>query len=308
MRNKVFKTVIFGFLMMTCCAMTNYIYAAESVKINKTNFPDDNLRTIISAYDKNDDGVFSDDEIDDIKFLEIRINNLAPDICNYDTDKKSETAKWAKYMVLDCKGLEHFTSLKELIIGVPPISWGVEVEVDGKLVKTELRNIKYLYKLNNLKKLTIFGEHKARTSYDVSKFEKLEYLNLTSTNIKQLDVSKNKNLKVIEINGNERLKKVDLSKNSKLKEIQVSYCSLKKIIFSKDNKIKTIDLRDNKLQKLNLSRVNKKTLKTLRVNVNPLKKINISDFKNLKWLKVGSKTKVVQKEKQNVKINVQDIY
>ena len=90
----------------------NMVYAAEQteegVAIDKENFPDENLRNYLkeSGFDKNDDGYFSQSELDAVEEMEATYNKLE-----------------------NLKGLEYFRNLKSLDIRLNNISGELDLQL-----------------------------------------------------------------------------------------------------------------------------------------------------------------------------------
>ena len=90
----------------------NMAYAAEQteegVAIDKENFPDENLRNYLkeSGFDKNDDGYFSQSELDAVEEMEATYNKLE-----------------------NLKGLEYFRNLKSLDIRLNNISGELDLQL-----------------------------------------------------------------------------------------------------------------------------------------------------------------------------------
>lgn len=90
----------------------NVAYAAEQteegVAIDKENFPDENLRNYLkeSGFDKNDDGYFSQSELDAVEEMEATYNKLE-----------------------NLKGLEYFRNLKSLDIRLNNISGELDLQL-----------------------------------------------------------------------------------------------------------------------------------------------------------------------------------
>ncbi|MCR5266544.1 MAG: hypothetical protein K6E29_08145, partial [Cyanobacteria bacterium RUI128] len=107
--------------------------------------------------------------------------------------------------------------------------------LSGKLSTAGLDNLEYLdCSSNNLKQL------------DVSKNVNLEYLYCDRNNLKQLDVSKNVNLVKLVCYEN-KLKKLDVSKNVNLKELCCEDNKLTKLDVSKNVNLTSLDCRKNQL-------------------------------------------------------------
>ena len=90
----------------------NVAYAAEQIEegvaIDKENFPDENLRNYLkeSGFDKNDDGYFSQSELDAVEEMEATYNKLE-----------------------NLKGLEYFRNLKSLDIRLNNISGELDLQL-----------------------------------------------------------------------------------------------------------------------------------------------------------------------------------
>ena len=90
----------------------NMVYAAEQteegVAVDKENFPDENLRNYLkeSGFDKNDDGYFSQSELDAVEEMEATYNKLE-----------------------NLKGLEYFRNLKSLDIRLNNISGELDLQL-----------------------------------------------------------------------------------------------------------------------------------------------------------------------------------
>ena len=91
--NKIIGLILAIFMLIGCLPM-NIIetYAADGdVQINETNFPDANFREYVKQFDKDNDNILSQIEIDDVKGLDVSRKNITT-----------------------LKGIEYFTKLEGL--------------------------------------------------------------------------------------------------------------------------------------------------------------------------------------------------
>lgn len=134
-------------------------YGADSVVINAANFPDANLRAVVSAwYDTSSDGVLQQSEIQGIKT--ISIPGMLEDTCGEDAE------------ISDLTGIENFTDCVRLRCG------GIGLDTLD------------VSKMPQLVELTCGGNN--LSSIDVSQNANLEWLNCPSNVLSTLDISANK--------------------------------------------------------------------------------------------------------------------
>ena len=114
-RHRKRLTAVFTAVALICTGGVlpeNVAYAAEQteegVAIDKENFPDENLRNYLkeSGFDKNDDGYFSQSELDAVEEMEAIYNKLE-----------------------NLKGLEYFRNLKSLDIRLNNISGELDLQL-----------------------------------------------------------------------------------------------------------------------------------------------------------------------------------
>ena len=114
-RHRKRLTAVFTAVALICTGGVlpeNMAYAAEQteegVAIDKENFPDENLRNYLkeSGFDKNDDGYFSQSELDAVEEMEATYNKLE-----------------------NLKGLEYFRNLKSLDIRLNNISGELDLQL-----------------------------------------------------------------------------------------------------------------------------------------------------------------------------------
>lgn len=138
------------------------------------------------------------------------------------------------------------------------------------------------------------------TNLDLSKNKKLKNLFIgeddydKDCHLKKINISKCKNLRTLKISGTKKLKKIDLSKNSKLKTIELlDTDNLSNLSLPKSTALKKLSVQSKKLTKLDLTKY--KQLSYLALNYgnlwyddNRLTSLNLSGLTSLKEIKIGS--------------------
>lgn len=149
----------------------NMAYAAEQteegVTIDKENFPDENLRNYLkeSGFDKNDDGYFSQSELDAVEEMEAIYNKLE-----------------------NLKGLEYFRNLKSLDIRLNNISGELDLQMFPNLTSVycddnEITSIRFG---EDCKLELIECNYNQIEVLDVSGLDHLDQLNCTGNPLKVL--------------------------------------------------------------------------------------------------------------------------
>ena len=149
----------------------NMAYAAEQteegVAIDKENFPDENLRNYLkeSGFDKNDDGYFSQSELDAVEEMEAIYNKLE-----------------------NVKGIEYFRNLKSLDIRLNNISGELDLQMFPNLTSVycddnEITSIRFG---EDCKLELIECNYNQIEVLDVSGLDHLDQLNCTGNPLKVL--------------------------------------------------------------------------------------------------------------------------
>lgn len=155
---------------------------------------------------------------------------------------------------------------------------------DGKLSKAEIAKVSEIYveytKISSFKGIEYFTElttFSCRSTQlktlDVSKNRKLKYLGCEMNELKKLDVSKNTKLETLNCQYNP-LNSLDVSKNKKLANLLCFDCGLKKLDVSKNTELQTLECSCNKLTSLDVSKNTK--LWKLLCDQNELKQLDLS--------------------------------
>lgn len=256
----------FGFSVQIKAAETN------DIKINKKNFPDVNVRQCVRQLDLNKDKKLSKAERKKVKKIQL--------------GEETKYDNWSKGRKLNCKGLEYFYNLKTLNIDI------------GSNPKAEagIYNVKYILKLKKLKKLSIWGSFN-KTKLDLKSLGNLEELILYKTNLKKVNVTRNKKLKKVDISRNPYIKELNLKNCTKATKIFCegnSKCS--KLILPKKNNIKTLNVAGNAVEKLDVSSLKK--LEKLSIIGSHIDTVDVSTNLNLKYLETDVAQKVIKGENQ----------
>ena len=250
-------SVIFSAAVVAISAMMLTAGAADSVKINEKNFPDEIFRAYVQKnFDKDEDGMLSEKEISNVKRIIVR-NNVIESV----------------------KGVEYFTELEYLNcehnnIGEFDLTKNTKLRTFccGKNIIPELD----LSKNTELEWLDCYGC--GLTELDVSKNKELTYLACYHNDLKKLDVSKNTKLRTLYCENNE-FTSLDLSKNTELADLDCGNNHLKKLDISKNKKLIDLLCDNNELTSLNVSKNIK--LDHLRFSNNQIKSIDLSKNKKL---------------------------
>ena len=255
------------------------VSAAESVKINETNFPSADFRQYVSDNIDKDDvkGELSSDEIKSVK--QIVLSGLR---------------------VTDLKGIEYFTELEDLNASSVRLNT-VDLSQNTKLTSLNLGNNKLTsLDLTNNKELTSLRvEYNKLTSIDLSNNKKLKTLSFNYNSLTELDLTNNtllesltcesNSLKTLDLTGKSSL--VDLSAcNNALTSLVLKGCTKLNSVMAYYNNLSTVDLSDAReltslmLQNNAISSIdlgNNTKLSILSLGNNKLTKIDVSNNKEL---------------------------
>ena len=252
------------------------------VEINETNFPDNLLRRYMNlVVDSNQNGKIEQDEVQKIKYLKLG---------EYEGEGELEkfTNLGDEGVVSDFKGIEYLTNLEEMKIAIP----------------TKMTNKESLYKLTNLKSVTMLGGFRKTDLkiFDFSNYRKLNKIQIVQlNNLKKINISKNSNLKSFECWAGGKLNEVDFSKCKKVSNIKIIDTNIKKINIGKNKKLKNITIKnDNSLKKIDISKAGK--IKSLKiVNAPKLKKIITSKKQKIKSVIVKGCKNISKKDIRKIK-------
>ena len=173
----------------------------------------------------------------------------------------------------------------------------VEFSYDGLFDGNEIKSVKGIERLKNLKKLNLslnslnkidISKNTELTSLDlsynnfseldISKNTKLEKLYLIANNFSELDISKNTELMDIYLNAN-NFSELDISKNIKLTSLGLSYNNFSELDISKNTELTELDLSYNNLSELDI--INNTLLKYLDCSGNYINYLNLNSNNRL---------------------------
>lgn len=250
----------------------------DSVKINKTTFPEEILRNKAIEYDKNKDNILTFKEASSIKKLVIK--KLAyQDIIDISEDD-SLPVYTNKDFHFNFEGIQYFHNLEELNINLLGGEYfNKESTEEEILVTTE--NFNKIYSLSNLKKLYMY-EVDIET-IDINKFPNLKRLDMNYMyNMKNIIFDNHNNLNNLWLSDIDNLEILDISKLSNIKKLNVVYNkNLKTLIFGENNsKIESLNLNElPKLKNIDISHLT--NLESLNIFNLPLTNLDISKNINL---------------------------
>lgn len=245
-------------LVMVAGLLPTAAFAAGSVEINETNFPDAKFRSFVKEnLDKNKDDILDAGEIAAVKKIEAN-----------------------KMGIKSLKGIGFFTALETLKCWDNELT-GLDLSKNTKLTSLSCseNELTALDVSKNTELTRLYCGSNRLTALDVSKNKKLEELDCESDSLlsymklTKLDVSQNKALKKLncygvkmkELNvsgctalerldcGGNRLDALDVSTNVNLTELRCSSNQLDELDVSNNPKLKYLSCRNNLLAALDVS-------------------------------------------------------
>lgn len=242
-KSKRIMGLLLALVMIIGCIPLNSmkVYAADvyPVEINKTNFPDDEFREIVSFWgDKNHDGWLSKEEAGEPE----SINNYS-----------------GKAPVKDLKGLEYFYNAKEIEIKNAELT-NVDLSKNPNLERVILDNnqITTLDISNNLKlkELSLKGNNIDKLSNIKFGYNNaLETLNLSENYFTKLDLRNFPNLKRLECSGQKSETELMelLMQSKKLQYLDCSHNALTDLDLTKSTELVNLICNNNSLTSLDFS-------------------------------------------------------
>ena len=269
-------------LVMVAGSLPTAAFAAGSVEINETNFPDAKFRSFVKEnLDKNKDDILDAMEIAAVKMIEANKmgikslegvgfftaletlkcwdNELTGLDLSKNTALKDLQCSNSKLQSLD---LSQNTNLTKLYCGENPLTT-LDLSKNAKLKVLDCSGF-----ANRRTKLTELdlSQNTALESLDcsinelkqlnVSGCTALKKLSCSSNQLTTLDVSKNVNLTFLNC-GSNQLTALDVSNNPKLEDLSCDYNSLTLLDLSKNPELEILSCRKNGLTSLDLD-ANKK--------------------------------------------------
>lgn len=217
-------TWIFAVTLAALCVCAS---AGADVAIDETNFPDENFRSCVARFDRNGDGIFSDEELGRVTEIECE-------------------------RVADLTGIGYFTALTRLYCTGNRLT---EIDLSRNTALTEL----YCGK-NRLTALDVSGNTMLRvlqcyenplTELDVSRNTALTVLDCGYNDLAELDVRCNTSLVYLICQGN-RLTELDLRSNAALTLLACGGNLLTELDVSGNTALAALMCHNNRLTELNL--------------------------------------------------------
>ena len=233
---------------------------AEAVKINETNFPDENFRDyVLTEIDTSGDGSLSDTEIATVTMINVSSEGIT-----------------------DLTGIEHFTALTDLYCSSNQLT---TLDVSGNTQLTSLdcssNQLTALDVSKNTNLTALDCSSNNLTKLDVSGCTALKRLFCDGNQLTELNVSSNTELTSLYCFNN-NLTALDVSKNTALQRLDCSGNNLTKLDVSGCADLKTLYCSNNALTALNVSGY--RNLRTLHCSDNALTALNVSGCTNLRAL------------------------
>ena len=252
-------------LVMVAGLLPTAAFAAGSVEINETNFPDAKFRSFVKEnLDKNNDGILDAGEIAAVKMIEA--NNMG---------------------IKSLEGVGFFTALETLKCWDNELT-GLDLSKNTALKDLQCSNSKLqsldLSQNPNLTQLYC-GENPL-TTLDLSKNAKLKVLDCSGfanrrTKLTELDLSQNTALESLDCSINE-LKQLNVSGCTALKKLSCSSNQLTTLDVSKDVNLTFLNCGSNQLTALDVS--NNPKLEDLSCDYNSLTLLDLSKNPELEIL------------------------
>lgn len=329
MRQKI-RYVMVGIFLLGITMLSSFSVEA-AVAINQSTFPEKVVRDYVKEiYDTNKDGKLSDKELEKPKTIGIKSTRYAANNQEISTDKENidftgmenfPNIKKVSFIAKDlisCDWLKHFPHIKTVCISSGNFDEGIisltgdlgnleSIEISGTIKKlnitgnkiSNMRIIcsklpsKYKVYIPNVQKLYISGC--AKLNFGVLK--KLEYLYVSHSRLKKINLSQYPNLQSLSLDTNKKLRKInleqvkdslldldcsnnkvlsklDVSKVRRLKVLQIQKCPIKKLNVSKNLKLERLSCNGLKVVSLDLYK--NKSLKKVKISRCPLKKVVIN--------------------------------
>ncbi len=252
-------------LVMVVGLLPTAAFAAGSVEINETNFPDAKFRSFVKEnLDKNNDGILDAGEIAAVKMIEA--NNMG---------------------IKSLEGVGFFTALETLKCWDNELT-GLDLSKNTALKDLQCSNSKLqsLDLSQNPNLTQLYCGRNPLTTLDLSKNAKLKVLNCSGfanrrTKLTELDLSQNTALESLDCSINE-LKQLNVSGCTALKKLSCSSNQLTTLDVSKNVNLTFLNCGSNQLTALDVS--NNPKLEDLSCDYNSLTLLDLSKNPELEIL------------------------
>ena len=252
-------------LVMVVGLLPTAAFAAGSVEINETNFPDAKFRSFVKEnLDKNNDGILDAGEIAAVKMIEAN-----------------------KMGIKSLEGVGFFTALETLKCWDNELT-GLDLSKNTALKNLQCSNSKLqsLDLSQNPNLTQLYCGRNPLTTLDLSKNAKLKVLNCSGfanrrTKLTELDLSQNTALESLDCSINE-LKQLNVSGCTALKKLSCSSNQLTTLDVSKNVNLTFLNCGSNQLTALDVS--NNPKLEDLSCDYNSLTLLDLSKNPELEIL------------------------
>lgn len=252
-------------LVMVVGSLPTAAFAAGSVDINETNFPDAKFRSFVKEkLDKNNDGILDAGEIAAVKMIEAK--NMG---------------------IKSLEGVGFFTALETLKCWDNELT-GLDLSKNTALKNLQCSNSKLqsLDLSQNPNLTQLYCGRNPLTTLDLSKNAKLKVLNCSGfanrrTKLTELDLSQNTALESLDCSINE-LKQLNVSGCTALKKLSCSSNQLTTLDVSKNVNLTFLNCGSNQLTALDVS--NNPKLEDLSCDYNSLTLLDLSKNPELEIL------------------------
>ena len=224
-------------LVMVVGLLPTAAFAAGSVDINETNFPDANFRSYVQTeFDKDGDKKLSSAEIAAVKEIIASLRGIK-----------------------NLKGIEFFTALETLnCVQCELTALDVSKNTELKILYCRENELTKLDVSQNTKLTSLSCWKNKLTALDVSKNTELTSLNCGFNKLTELDVSKNTKLEMLDCRGETlsymKLTKLDVSQNKALKELNCRGVKMQELNVSGCTALEELDCGGNQLTALDVSK------------------------------------------------------
>ena len=256
-------------LVMVVGSLPTAAFAAGSVEINETNFPDAKFRSFVKEnLDKNKDNILDAGEIAAVKKIEAN-----------------------KMGIKSLEGVGFFTALETLKCWDNELT-GLDLSKNTKLTSLSCseNELTALDVSKNTELTRLYCRSNRLTALDVSKNTKLEMLDCESDSLlsymklTKLDVSQNKALKKLNCYG-VKMKELNVSGCTALEELDCGGNQLTALDVSQNTKLTFLDCASNQLTALDVSK--NPELKDLYCRNNMLAVLDVSKNSKLESISCG---------------------
>ncbi len=243
------------------CGYVDKKYIDFGIKIDKSNFPDENFRKYIQSagFDQDKNGYLSAEEIQKVTEINCKKKNIK-----------------------DLKGIEHFTSLTALNCSNNKLtSLNVRKNIELTDLFCDSNKLTELDVSNNTKLELLSCADTKLEELDLSNNVKLRQLNCSKNKLAKLDVKNQKNLTILNCSGNQ-LPSLIVSKNKILKGLDCSNNKLTKLDVTHNTELVELNCSENQLKDLDVTQ--NTVLGTFYCNDNQIKELNVSKCPKLRQL------------------------